>query len=131
MCCDDVNNCIGDLLRRIVVLQRKDCEATIPTGCDRPFLGPTRSIDCYNTRPVTIYNCCTGTPWSFTYTIDDVESTSTIFRVEAVDDGCCTIRLLAVNAETGVFTNTNEFVTISLDCVGAVRCLTDTFVDLC
>ena len=93
MCCDDTNNnCIGDLLKRIALLQRQDCDNNIPSGCDKPFLGPIRAIECYNTRPITLYNCCTGLPWSFTYTVDGTEGTSTVFRVEAVDDNCCTCR---------------------------------------
>ena len=131
MCCEENNNCVGDLLRRIVLLQRQDCDSTIPSGCDRPFLGPTRTIDCYNTRPISLYNCCTGELWSFTYTSGGVDVVSSIFRVEAVNDNCCTVRILAENTETGTYTNTNEFVTVNLTCVGAVRCLADTFVDLC
>ena len=132
MCCDDTNNnCIGDLLKRIALLQKQDCDNNIPSGCDKPFLGPIRTFECYNTRPITLYNCCTGLPWSFTYTLDGVESTSTVFRVEAVDDNCCTCRILATDATTGEYTNTNEFFTINLDCVGAVKCLADTYIDLC
>ena len=54
-----------------------------------------------------------------------------MFRVEAVDDNCCTCRILATDATTGEYTNTNEFFTINLDCVGAVKCLADTYIDLC
>ena len=67
MCCDETNNnCIGDLLKRIALLQKQDCDNNIPSGCDKPFLGPIRTFECYNTRPITLYNCCTGLPWSFT-----------------------------------------------------------------
>ena len=78
-----------------------------------------------------LYNCCTGTPWSFTYTTDTGEETSTVFRVETVDDCCCTCRILASNTEDNTYTSTTEFFTIDLSCVGAVRCLPDISIDLC
>ena len=125
------NCCISELLRKIALLQQKDFNNECYSGCNKPFLGPTPSSICYNTRPIMLYNCCTGTPWSFTYTTDTGEETSNVFRVETVDDCCCTCRILASNTEDNTYTGTTEFFTIDLSCVGAVRCLPDISIDLC
>ena len=133
MCNNDTNttNCIGDILRKILILQKTDTECCSQTGCDKPFWGPLTTNICYNTRPISLYSCCDGTPWSFTYTIDGVESTSSVFRVESLDNNCCTCRIIYLDTETGSYLSTNEFFTINLDCVGAIRCLPDTYIDLC
>lgn len=134
--CDDKKkcnecNCIGDILRKILILQKQDFDNESYSGCDKPYLGPICNSVCYNTRPIMLYNCCTGTPWSFEYTLNNVTATSNIFRIESLDECCCTIRILGYDATTGTYTNTNEFATINLDCVGAIKCLADTYVDLC
>ena len=33
-----------------------------------------------------LYNCCTGNPWTFTYTLNGVTSESNVFRIEALDE---------------------------------------------
>ena len=78
-----------------------------------------------------LYNCCTGNPWEFSFGSDG--STSNVFRVENLDDCCCTCRILAptTDGDSTTFRSTGEFFTINLECVGALRCLADTFVDLC
>ena len=130
MCCDENNNCIGDLLKRIALLQKQDCDNNMPSGCDKPFLGPIRTFECYNTRPISLFNCCNGNAWSFPYTLNDVVGESTIFRIEALDNCCCTCRVLATDAENQLVT-TNDFFTLDLNCVGAIKCLPDVFIELC
>lgn len=134
MCSEDRNNCscISEILRKILLLQRQDFDCDNFSGCDKPFLGPTPANICYNTRPIQLYNCCTGTPWTFDYTLaDGTTGTSNVFRVESIDDECCcTCRILYTNAE-GTRTSTGNFVTINLKCCGAIRCLDDTYVELC
>ena len=132
MNCSENNNCsycIFDVLKKILLLQKQDFDNECYVGCDKPFLGPSIASVCYNTRPFQLYNCCTGNHWSFDLTT--VEGTSNVFRVEAIDDCCCTCRLLTLNTETNTYTSTGEFVTIDLNCCGAIRCLTDTYIDLC
>lgn len=129
----DVNNsssCIQDLVKRIYLLQIQDCEGRNISGCDKPFLGPIPTNICYNTRPIMLYNCGT-LPWTFTYTLDGTEATSDVLRIENVDDGCCTCRILYLDATTGEYMATTEFVIIDLTCCGAVRCLPDVYVNLC
>ena len=131
MCNEERNDCscIQDILRKILLLQRQEFDNECYAGCDKPYLGPTCTTICYNTRPIMLFNCCTGNPWSFPYTIDGVTNESTIFRIEALDDCCCTCRILTTNGDTLVATN--EFFTLDLNCVGAIKCLADTSLDLC
>lgn len=134
MNCSDNNcsSCISDILEKILVLQKKNFSCESFVGCDKPFLGPVSNTICYNTRPIQLYNCCNGSPWSFNYTSPEgTEAVSNVLRVEALDECCCTCRILSTDATTGEYTSTNEFVTIDLKCCGAIRCFADTYIDLC
>ena len=126
------SSCLFDIIKKILILQQQDSDACSFVGCDKPFLGPTPTNVCYNTRPIQLYICCNGQPWSFNYTLaDGTTGTSNILRVESLDDCCCTCRILAEGTTPGTYTNTGQFVTIDLSCCGAIRCLTDTYIDLC
>jgi hypothetical protein len=127
---NNCSSCISDILKRILLLQKQESSCESFSGCDKPFLGPIIQSTCYNTRPIMLYNCATGNPWSFEYTNSaGTTATTNVFRVEAVDGCCCTCRLL--DSSTDTYTSTNNFVTIDLKCCGSVRCLSDTFIDLC
>ena len=134
MNCSDNNtcsSCIFDILKKILILQKKDFDCDNFMGCDKPFLGPSASSICYNTRPIQLYICCIGTPWTFDYTLaDGTTGTSNVLRIESLDDCCCTCRILSIDAETGEYESTGQFVTIDLKCCGAIRCLADTYIDL-
>lgn len=128
------NCCLADILEVIVKLQDRsekfDC---LGDGCDRPYLGPTPSTVCYNTRPVTFYRCCDGDLWAFPYTLNGATGSSTVFRCEHVEGCCATCRVLAPNPDTATaiatpYVPTESFFTINLNCVGALRCLPDTFI---
>jgi hypothetical protein len=65
---------------------------------------------------------------------------SSVFRVEKVDDCCCTFRVLKQKKEKEMekepehdeeerFIATDSFFTVDLKCVCVIRCLEDTFVD--
>lgn len=133
MNCSDnkCSSCIFDILKKILILQKQDFDNDNFIGCDKPFLGPTSNNICYNTRPIQLYNCYTADPWTFTYTIDETTNTSNILRIEALDEYCCTCRILYLNTETNQYISTNEYVTIDLTCCGAIKCLSDTYIDLC
>ncbi len=130
--CNNSSNCgcVYDILERILNLQQQDNYDDCFSGCDKPYLGPNCVPVCYNTRPISLYNCCTGLPWNFEYTRNGVTENSAIFRVEALDECCCTCRILFQN-ENGQFVSTGECFTLDLNCVGAIKCYPDTFVDLC
>ena len=125
----DVNN--NDILKKILLLQRQDFDNDNYIGCDKPYLGPTPNLVCYNTRPINFYNCMSGTLWTFPYTLGETSNTSSVFRIENMEDNCCTCRVLAPNPVTSSeepYVSTNSFFTINLDCVSAIKCLADTFV---
>lgn len=127
--------CLSSILETIILLQNQDFECGGDFGgCDKPYLGPTPNVVCYNTRPINLYNCTTGNLWEFPYTLNGTTGTSTAFRVEEVDECCCTCRVLAPSTDTtdnSDFDATNDFFTINLNCVSAIKCLNDTYVDLC
>ena len=121
-------NChILEIINKILLLQKQDFDDDL-VGCDRPFLGPSAISTTYNTRPIQLYNKYTANPWSFT--VNGTETTSNIFRIEDIEQCSVTVRLLTSNDETGEYTNTNQFVTIDLSSVGAIRCFADTFITL-
>lgn len=124
-------NCLANILKTILCLQEGKDKGCDTFGCDKPYLGPTPNLSCYNTRPVNFYNCCTGSLWTFPYTLCKESGTSSVFRVENLEDNCCTCRVLAPNPDAcskEQFVATDTFFTINLDCILAIKCLKDTFV---
>ena len=124
------NNCdsLREVLCTIVKIQKKgNCIEGVIASCDRPFLGQTPN-SLYNTRPITLYTCPTNTLWTMPYTLNGTTGTSSVFRVEAVEDCCATLRVLAPGEEEGSFVSTDSFFTINLNCVGVIQCLADTLV---
>ena len=142
--CDNNNNeckCIAEILTVIAILQQNACcgDSCLDT-CDRGFLGNTIATFAYNTRPVMLYTSSgNGTPWSMPTTREDVVCGDTgvvcsnVFRVEKIDGCCATFRVLADNpdtTETNIpYVATNSFFTMNLNCVCAIRCLNDTYVE--
>ena len=118
------NCCIAKILKVIEVLQNNACCSDLcEEGCDRPILGPVNNLLCYNTRPVTLYTR-NGTLFTANYiNSEGVESTSTVFRVENVNNCCAKLRVLEDN--DGTITATNNFVTVNLKCMCACSCLDD------
>ena len=128
--CDD-KSCLTSILETILCLQNSKDDSCEVLGCDKPYLGPTPSLVCFNTRPINLYNCTTGCRWSFPYTLDSVNGTSSIFRLENLEGNCCTCRVLALNPDTSSsepYVLTSTFFTINLDCVSAIKCLPDVLV---
>lgn len=137
----DSCKCIAEILTVINVLQQNAscCGDTCLETCDRGFLGcGTTTLGC-NTRPVVLYTCCgNGTPWSMPTTKENVVcgnegvTCSNVFRIEKIDGCCATFRVLANNPDaTSIYpyVATNSFFTMNLNCVCALRCLQDTFVE--
>ncbi len=120
---------IQETLNFILTLQKNSC-CDDNESCTRPFLGPNSSI-CYNTRPITLFTCCTGTNWTMPYEINGVAGTSTVFRIENIEGNCATFRVLIPNTteEGTTYTLSNSFFTIDLSCILAMECLQDTFAN--
>lgn len=123
---------ISETLNFILTLQKKaSCNDNCSdTSCTRPFLGPVDTTVCFNTRPVSLYTCCTGALWEFPYELNGTTGTSTVFRVENVEGNCATFRVLIPNEteEETTYTLSNSYFTIDLSCVLALQCLNDTYV---
>lgn len=120
---------IEETLKFILTLQKNIC-CQDEESCTRPFLGPSNSI-CYNTRPITLFTCCTGTNWTMPYELNEITGTSTVFRIENVEGNCATFRVLVpTTTETGTtYAFSDSFFTIDLSCVLAIQCLADTFAN--
>ena len=121
------NNCLANILKVINVLQNNasdDCD--INNSCTKPFLGDFPITQCFNTRLVTFYRC-DNTLVTLPYVIDGVTNTTTIFRIQSVNDNTVTVLLLADNGD-GTYTSTNTFATINLGCICAIRCIGDTTI---
>lgn len=121
------NNCLANILKVINVLQN-NAEEDCPTNnsCTRPFLGEFPQVVCFNTRLVTFYRCDNSLV-ELPYTLDGVDSTTTIFRVENVGCDSVTVLLIEDNGD-GTYTNTNTYATINLGCICAIRCIGDTTI---
>lgn len=127
---DNDSRCIAEILEVINILQRNsECPGNLLDTCDRGFLGCNQSVLNCNTRPVMLFTCCgNGVAWSMPISKDPNETqTSNVFRVEKVDGNCATFRVLTQTDNT--FAATNSFFTMDLDCICALRCLQDTFVE--
>ena len=132
--CNDCDNCIADILKVILILQQSANQAdSCLDTCDRGFLGQQCCPTYCNTRPIQLYLCGTGgEALSMPISKSPSETTtSTIFRLEKLDECCATCRVLIVNDDTNLatYTSTNSFFTCNLDCLCMIRCLDDSFVE--
>lgn len=135
MCSNNNENscsCFTDILCTIVALQKKiNCKDASMCSCSKPYLGGDVLTSSYNTRPITIYNCCNSELWRVAYTLNGEPGRSTVFRIENVEDCCATFRVLAANPEATTlspYVLTDSFFTINLNCIGALKCLDDVYV---
>lgn len=122
--------CIAKILKVIDIIQKESKCIEVNEGCDKPFLGNTSGSFVYNTRPITLYNR-DGSLFTVNYYVDNVLTTSSIFRVEDIDGCCAKLRILSATVVDGVTTyqDTGEFVTINTDCFCVLQCLDDTFIE--
>lgn len=136
MCCNKNNdecNCITEILKVINVLQTNACPDGCLASCDRPALGGGTNCVICNTRPIMLYTCGSGSvPFALPTTKTSEGITSSVFRVEKVDNNCCTFRVLANNPdETSLYpyVSTDSIFTMDCDCLCAIRCLNDTYIE--
>lgn len=138
-CNNESTNCITEILQIINVLQTNACPDNCLISCDRPALGGGSNCVICNTRPIMLYSCCgNGTPWSMPTTRtnvdcnEDATTCSNVFRVEKINGNCATFRVLAPNPDTTSlypYVATDSIFTMDTDCLCAVRCLVDTYVE--
>ena len=92
-------------------------------------MGALLTTLCYNTRPVTFYTC-NGEILSIT--LNDGTTTSSVFRVEKVEDNCVTLRILVPSptpTDTSPYESSGELVTINLECICVIQCLPGVIVE--
>ena len=129
-CCD--SSCFAEVLETILILQQKEEKIDCIGGCQKPFLGNEPSCF-FNTRPITLYCCCADKRWTFPATVNGRTVNCDVFRIENLNNCCATCRCLIPNPcndslEKGNFITTDDFFTIDLNCVSALKCLEDTRV---
>lgn len=121
------NICIANTLKLINILQNNSQNLhSYDFSCTRPFLGPTISACCYNTRVITIYSK-DGSIISFDYIENNETFNSSFFRIQNIDDKCCSLLLLKFS--DGIYTSTGQTVVINLDCICAIKCVEDVVVN--
>ena len=121
---------IRETLNLILTLQKNTCCENECEGCTRPFLGPTLTTICYNTRPITLFSCCTGELWTMPYILNGETGTSRVFRIENIEGDCATFRILIPNTvgDETTYTLSSSYFTIDLSCILAIQCLSDAYV---
>ena len=116
------NNCISNILENILLLQEQ--RSTNGIGCTKEMLGETSENA--NTIPINIYTCCNNAIWTMPYDYQGATGESTFFRIESINNNTATFRILINTA--GVYTATDNFFIIDLDCVSCIKCLKDTLI---
>lgn len=125
--------CLGKILQVIDVLQ-KNVERIddINDGCTKPYLGNSTNVVCFNTRPVTFYTS-NGKIVEASYQCNGSSFTSSVFRVENVDDCCVTCSILEKDNDStntnSPYISTNQTIIFNLDCICAIQCLNDVIVE--
>lgn len=124
------NNCIGNLLKLICLLQDNSTDACgLDSGCTKPFLGNSTSCLCYNTRVIQLYRC-NGTLMESAY-VDNANTnlSSNLYRVMSVNNNCCKLLILSYDNSNNTYSSTRQYVTVDLACIGAVRYIRDVTVN--
>lgn len=121
---------IRETLNLILTLQKNSCSPSECEGCTKPFLGPSETTICFNTRPITLFSCCAGNLWTMPFTLNGTTGTSSVFRIENIEGDCATFRILIPNTTGGetTYTLSSSYFTIDLSCILAIQCLSDTYV---
>lgn len=132
---------ITKILEKIDVLQKSAViEEVQEKYCDFGILGEeTCRFEC-NTRPVMLFTD-DDQPWHCPIESDEDEcheerrERTCVFRVEKVENGAVVLRALKEKNHDednrSKFKSTNSFITIKIQNISALRCLKDTFIDLC
>lgn len=136
------------ILEKIVELQRRAVKEELQEKfCDHNFLGEENRQTEFNTRPIQIF---TDDDVAWHCPIEKEEDgcnehqheRTCVFRVEKVENDAVTLRALKEKKHSEEmrqnddcfnkrFKSTNSFITIRITSISAIRCLRDTFVDLC
>ena len=105
------NHCIENLLKYIDLLQNNSLNR-----CDNR-LG--LSISTYNTRVISLYKR-DGSLFIF--------NNSSLFRIMDIRDN--RVLILLLNYDNGIYSSTNQFITIDISSISCIRCIEDTYISL-
>lgn len=121
------NRCIKNLLKLICLLQNNsNNKCKLDDGCTRPFLGPSNNFYCYNTRVITLYTR-NGSLFTTSYLdSDNNQVSSSLFRVAKVEDDMAV--LLILTEDNNEYLSTNNYITVNLSCICAIKCIADVVV---
>lgn len=122
------NYCMLNLLKVICLLQKNSEKNRFSNHrCDYPFLGNKYSGLFYNTRVLSFYKR-DGSLFSTNYFENNSNiQSSSVFRLMNIDDDSATLLILSYDGTN--YTSTNQFLTIDLKCICAIRCIDDVIVN--
>ena len=110
-------NNLLNIIKLIDSLQKNTICIDTNNNCTKPILGINNTL--YNTRPISFY-LCNNSPLTVTYS----DGESSVFRIENINGNCVTVRILTTG-ENNEYISTNEFATINISCIAAIRCFND------
>jgi Spore coat protein Z. len=141
------------LLEKIARMQREAVRDEVQEEmCDGEILGDIASSNYkYNTRPIQLFtdedhawhcpighdnDSCDGCEQSCIFRVERVEHCTAIFRALIPCEKGCRNEEVTNECQDNIpqhrhYKSTDSFITIKLDRIAAVRCLRDSFVDLC
>jgi len=136
-----INGCVGrcdeiaTLLCNIIRLQREAVREELQEEmCDGKRLGCGSKFKC-NTRPIEVFTD-DDEPWRTPICRNDMDcqtgedGKTCVFRAEKIEKDAVVLRALVRDGDHK-FLSTDSFITIRLDKIAAIRCLKDTFVNIC
>jgi len=149
------NHCIGPCddialtLQKIICMQRDAVKEEIRDEfCDISFLDGNEGCHRFNTRPIQVFTK-EDKAWSCPVERDEDGCSdgdhvrSCVFRAEKIQRGSVILRVLVEKGHEECveehghekrkerFKSTSSFINIKLADIAAIRCLPDTFVDIC
>ncbi len=125
------NNCIGNLLKLICLLQDNSTDSCcLDSGCTKPFLCNNTGCICYNTIVIQLYRCNGSIMESAYVDENNTNLSSNLYRVMSVNNNCCNLLILNYDSSNDNYSSTRQYITVNLDCIGAVRCIRDVTVNI-
>lgn len=109
------NNCFINLIKLIILLQTNSINNCLNK------LGQSNNST-YNTRIISIYKK-DGTILNTTYQLNNQTQNSNIFRIKELNNNCLT--LLIISNQNSNYYSTNQYITLDINCIAAIRCLND------
>ena len=114
------NKCFINLIKLIILLQTNSIDNNLNK------LGHFNNTN-YNTRIISIYKK-DGTIFNTNYLLNNQSQNSNIFRIQELKNNCLT--LLILSNQNSNYYSTNQYITLDISCIAAIRCLKDININL-